>query len=207
MDTRGGSVRLFENDWLERLSRVHPITPLLLWAPVIVWLLWRAVVVHRMEPGVLVELAVAGVVVWTLTEYVIHRFLFHHRARSTVGARLVFVVHGIHHASPDDPMRLVMPPVPAIVASAAFFAMFRALLGSPSVEPFFAFFLMGYLAYDYVHLAVHRVHPRTRIGRFLRRWHMQHHHVTPEARWGVSSPMWDHVFRTTGRTVTAARPR
>src|SRR5262245_16752328 len=207
MDTQGGCVRLFEHEWLERLSRVHPVTPLLLWAPLIVWLLWRTAAVHRMGTGALVALAAAGFAVWTLTEYLIHRFLFHHRARSVAAQRLVFIVHGVHHAAPDDPMRLVMPPAPAIVASGVLFGMFRVLLGSPDVEPFFAFFLLGYLAYDYVHFAVHRARPRTRIGRLLRRWHMQHHFVTPDARWGVSSPVWDHVFRTAGDRPVPERSR
>ena len=196
MGTQGRSVRLFQNDLLERLSHVHPLTPLLLWVPVIAWFLWRSLAVYRLEVGALAWLAAAGLLVWTLTEYLIHRFLFHLRPRSLAARRLVFIVHGIHHETPDDPTRLLMPPVPAITACALLYGFFWAVLGRPWVEPFFAFFLMGYLAYDYIHFAVHRGRPRTRAGRFLRHWHMGHHFVTPEARWGVSSPVWDCVFRT-----------
>jgi len=64
------------------------------------------------------------------------------------------------------------------------------------VEPFFAFFAVGYLLYDYIHWASHRVVFRNRVGRFLKRHHALHHFETPDARWGVSSPLWDHVFRT-----------
>ena len=199
MRTPRRSVRLFENDVLERLSRVHPLTPLVLWAPVIAWLLWRSVVVYRLEVGALAWLAASGLLVWTLTEYLVHRFLFHLRPRSRGARRLVFVVHGIHHETPDDPTRLLMPPAPALVACTILYALFWAVLGRPWVEPFFAFFLIGYLAYDYMHFAAHHGQPRTRVGRFLRRWHMLHHFVTPEARWGVSSPLWDHVFRTAAR--------
>jgi sterol desaturase/sphingolipid hydroxylase (fatty acid hydroxylase superfamily) len=199
MGTRGHSVRLFENDLLERLSRVHPLTPLLLWAPIIAGLLWRSLAVYRLEVGTLVWLAAAGLLVWTLTEYLLHRFVFHLESRSLAVRRLVFVVHGVHHETPDDPTRLLMPPAPAIVACSILYAIFWTTLGRPWVEPFFAFFLMGYLAYDYIHFAVHHGRPRTRVGRFLRRWHMLHHFVTPEARWGVSSPLWDHVFRTAAR--------
>ena len=200
MGDQGRSVRLFESDWLERLSRVHPLTPLSLWAPVVVWLLWRSLVSGRLEAGTVAWLAMAGILAWTLTEYLVHRFLFHLRPRSRAARRLVFIIHGVHHETPDDPARLLMPPAPALIACAILYVLFRAVLGSAWVEPFFAFFLIGYLAYDYIHLAVHRGRPRTRIGRFLRRWHMLHHFATPEARWGVSSPAWDHVFRTaTGR--------
>jgi sterol desaturase/sphingolipid hydroxylase (fatty acid hydroxylase superfamily) len=125
--------------------------------------------------------------------------VFHLEATTPIRRRLQFVVHGVHHETPADPTRLVMPPLPAIIAAATLYGVFRALLGSRYVEPFFAFFLIGYLAYDYLHVAAHRGRPRTRLGRFLQRWHMLHHFATPKARWGVTSPLWDHVFRTTGR--------
>ena len=193
------TVRLFQNDLLERVSRVHPLTPVLLWVPVVTWLVWRSIVVDRLQFSMLAWLAAAGLVGWTLTEYLLHRFVFHLRPRSPLGRRLVFIVHGVHHQSPHDPTRLLMPPAPAIIGSVPLYAFFWALLGHPWVEPFFAFFLIGYLSYDYIHLAVHHGRPRTRLGRFLQRWHMLHHFVTPEARWGVSSPLWDHLFRTTAR--------
>jgi sterol desaturase/sphingolipid hydroxylase (fatty acid hydroxylase superfamily) len=196
MAAPGNSTRLFENDWLERASHVHPVTPALVWMPVIAWLLWRSLAVDRLDIAVMAGLAPAGLLAWTLTEYLVHRFLFHWRPRSPAARRLVFIVHGVHHETPDDPTRLLMPPVPAIAGFAILYAIVRTMLGSPWAEPFFAFFLLGYLAYDYVHLAVHRGRPRTRVGRVLWRWHMLHHFATPEARWGVSSPVWDHVFRT-----------
>ena len=87
------------------------------------------------------------------------------------------------------------------------YALFVGVLGRAWGEPFFASFLVGYLAYDYMHLAVHRCRPRTRVGAFLRRWHMRHHFVSPEAGWGVSSPLWDHVFRTAARRLTASDVR
>jgi sterol desaturase/sphingolipid hydroxylase (fatty acid hydroxylase superfamily) len=191
------STRLFDSDLLERLSRAHPLAPLLLWAPVVALLLWRSVAVQGLGIGSLVALAAAGLFVWSLTEYLVHRFVFHLKPTTPGRRRLQFVLHGVHHADPDDLGRLLIPPAPAIIASLAFYALFRIVLGPVWVEPFFAFFLMGYLAYDYIHLGVHRGTLPTELGRYLRRQHMLHHHATPEARWGVSSPLWDHVFRST----------
>ncbi len=96
-----------------------------------------------------------------------------------------------------------MPLVPAAIGLASLYALFRAVLGSPLVEPFFAWFILGYLAYDYTHLAIHCRNPRTRLGKYLRRRHMLHHFVTPNACWGVTSPLWDWVMGTTGEP----RPR
>jgi sterol desaturase/sphingolipid hydroxylase (fatty acid hydroxylase superfamily) len=199
MGRQGRSVRLFESEWLERLSRVHPLTPLLIWVPVIAWLLGRSLMVDRLEAGTLALLAAAGLLCWTLTEYLVHRFLFHLRPRSRVAQRLVFIVHGVHHETPDDPTRLLMPPAGAIIGASILYAAFLGMLGRAWGDPFFAFFLIGYLTYDYIHLAVHRGSPRTRVGQFLWRRHMLHHFATPGARWGVSSPVWDHVFRTEAR--------
>jgi sterol desaturase/sphingolipid hydroxylase (fatty acid hydroxylase superfamily) len=192
-------VRIFDNAVLERLSHVHPLTPLLLWMPLVAWLLWRSFAVHRLDSGIVVALGTAGLFVWTLTEYVLHRFAFHLAPTSRGRRRLQFIIHGIHHEDPHDRTRLVMPPAPAIAASAVLYGLFRAVLGAVWVEPFFACFILGYLAYDYTHFAIHYRTPRTRFGRYLRRHHMLHHFVTPNARWGVSSPLWDWIFRTSGR--------
>jgi dihydroceramide fatty acyl 2-hydroxylase len=206
MRTSQESVRLFENSLLERLSRVHPLTPLLLWAPIVAWLLWRSLAVHRLQGATVVGLGAAGLLVWTLTEYLVHRFVFHLRSSTPRRRRLQFMLHGIHHANPDDRTRLLMPPAAAIIAHTAFYGLFRAVLGGQWIEPFFAFFLVGYLVYDYLHLALHRGTLPTRLGRHLRRQHMLHHYATPKARWGVSSPLWDHAFRT-AEARSAARPR
>ena len=206
MRGRGERVRLFENDLLERLSRIHPLTPLLLWMSLIAAFLWRALTLHRLQPEVVAALTTAGLLVWSLTEYLIHRFVFHLETISPVGRRLQFIVHGVHHEAPDDPMRLLMPLAPAIAGFAILYGLFRIVLGPGLVEPFSAGFLMGYLIYDYLHFAIHRTRPRMRLVRYLRRRHMLHHFVTPDARWGVTSPLWDAVFRTTGTTARSASP-
>ena len=104
------SIRLFENDFLERLTHVHPIVPLVFWSPIAGYLLWRSIFVHELPALGLLVSAVIGIFVWTLTEYVLHRFAFHFPARSSVGKWLVFLFHGNHHHDPKDKTRLVMPP-------------------------------------------------------------------------------------------------
>src|SRR6056297_229057 len=74
--TRHESIRLFENDLLERLSHVHPITPLVFWGPVALWLLWSGLSSYALPAGAVLALAAAGLFTWTLTEYGLHRFLF-----------------------------------------------------------------------------------------------------------------------------------
>ena len=199
------SVRVFDNRILESLTHVHPLTPLLLWGPLVLWLIWRSFAVHHLPVVTVAGFAILGLLTWSVTEYVLHRYLFHLRPAGPFRARLQFVIHGLHHADPADPTRLVIPPVPSTIGAVLFYAAFRLALGPSFVEPFFAFFAVGYLLYDYVHYASHRFVPRTRAGNFLKRHHMLHHYVTPDARWGVSSPLWDHVFGTTGASNPRAR--
>lgn len=190
------SIRVFENPWLERLTHVHPITPLLFWTPVISFLLWRSSAVHGISIFGILAIAPFGLLVWTLTEYLLHRFVFHFPAESKFGERLVYLIHGLHHSDPIDPTRLVMPPFPGVVIASILFFIFRLFLGPVYIEPFFGFFLLGYLWYDYTHYAVHHFTPRTRVGKYLKQHHMLHHYATPELRMGISTPLWDYVFGT-----------
>lgn len=188
------SIRIFQSPWLEMLTHVHPLTPLLLWMPVVVVLLWKSFGVGRVASFQHATLGLSGLLCWSLLEYILHRFLFHFRAHSPIEKRIQFIIHGLHHADPSDATRLVMPPTVSIVLALLFYGIFRWLLGEILVRPFFAAFLVGYLAYDYIHFSVHHFTPHTRFGMSLKRNHMRHHFDPKGSRWGVSSPFWDHVF-------------
>jgi len=88
---------------------VHPIVPLLFWSPVVAWLLWRSVFVHELPVPGLLGIALAGLLVWTLSEYALHASCstFRHRP-----GRPVPGVHVPRRAPrrPRDKTRLVMPP-------------------------------------------------------------------------------------------------
>jgi sterol desaturase/sphingolipid hydroxylase (fatty acid hydroxylase superfamily) len=192
------SIRLFENDFLERLTHVHPIVPLLFWAPVVVWLLWRSFAMHQLPLLPVLGIGALALVTWTLTEYCLHRFVFHYPARSRLGKRFVYLFHGNHHDDPRDKTRLVMPPAGAIPIMAALFFLFGLVIPAPWVEPFGAFFIVGYLIYDYIHYATHHFSMKNPVAKYLRRYHLKHHYSGETGRYGVSSPLWDIVFGTTG---------
>ncbi|NTU74605.1 MAG: hypothetical protein HGA86_00590 [Anaerolineaceae bacterium] len=107
----------------------------------------------------------------------------------------------IHHAQPQCKTRLVMP-VPVSIPLAAlfyglFYLLFTVVLSSPQwLFPFFAGFIFGYLIYDLTHYATHHFPMRSGYFKFIKRYHMQHHYKTPEKRFGVSSPLWDFVYKT-----------
>jgi sterol desaturase/sphingolipid hydroxylase (fatty acid hydroxylase superfamily) len=190
------SVRLFQNDLLEALTHVHPLVPLLFWGPIAGFLLWRSITVHDLPATGLFAIGALALFVWTLTEYCLHRFVFHFPAQSRVGKYLVFLFHGVHHATPRDKTRLVMPPAGGILLLIVLYQVFRLIVPAPWIEPFLAFFLVGYLAYDYIHYATHHFPMRSKLLHFLKVYHLQHHYGAKGLRFGVSSPIWDRVFGT-----------
>jgi dihydroceramide fatty acyl 2-hydroxylase len=185
---------MFKSGLLDRFTRVHHLVPVVIFLPAIVLLL--ATGVGRI--GVVPSLAYAagGYALWTLAEYWIHRVIFHFEPEDGFGARLHWMVHGVHHDHPNDPLRLVMPPAASVPLALAFYALFWLVLGADRAFAFGAGFLAGYLAYDMIHYHLHHHMPRTRAGRWLRELHMRHHFQDDERGFGISAPYWDRVFGT-----------
>lgn len=190
------SARLFKSNFLEMFSHVHPTIPLAVYLPVIGYFLYQAVLEPMMTPPIIVGLFIAGIFVWTLTEYLLHRFVFHYQPHSEWGKKLHFLMHGVHHDYPNDSLRLVMPPVISLPLAILFYALFVTLLGEASTWSFFAGFIVGYLFYDMLHYATHHFAMKGNIGLWLKHHHMRHHYQTDDYNYGVSSPLWDFVFGT-----------
>jgi sterol desaturase/sphingolipid hydroxylase (fatty acid hydroxylase superfamily) len=189
-----GRAPMFDLPLLERFSVVSPGYPTAVYLPVGLWLIYISV---RGPAGPLLTatLYLAGLLVWSLLEYVAHRGSFHHEPQSEGEVAFVYLVHGVHHAYPDDSRRWMMPLAVTIPLAAAIYLVFRLVLG-PYAAGTFAGFIHGYLTYDLLHYFIHRGHMPGRIGRFLRQHHMAHHYTKPDRNFGVSSPLWDVVFRT-----------
>jgi sterol desaturase/sphingolipid hydroxylase (fatty acid hydroxylase superfamily) len=187
---------MFENPILEWGSRVHPVVPPLLYLPLIGYLLTRAVGHEDLSVAAVIGVFALGTVAWSLGEYVLHRFVFHFEPDSRWGRRLHFIIHGVHHDFPHDPMRLVMPPSVSIPLAIGFWFLFRAALGPAWALPAFAGFLLGYLIYDMAHYHMHHHRAKNRLSLALRRYHYRHHFQQSDRGFGVTTPLWDRVFRT-----------
>lgn len=142
--------------------------------------------------------AALGMLVWSLVEYLMHRFLFHAPAKSEAARVVLLLVHGHHHLWPDDPRRVAATPIQFGSLALLLHGLTTLALPSPHARAVWAGTMLGYLAYEAAHWIAH--HGRATDGALgaLRRHHMQHHHVDPASRWGIGSPLWDYVFRTTG---------
>jgi len=185
---------LFKSEFLNFFSRVHPSIPAIIFVPVIVAMEWIGV-----DKGYsvleLIAFFAIGLFIWTLTEYWLHRLVFHWEPDNAFGRRMHFIIHGIHHDHPNDKMRLVMPPSVSVPLAALFLLAYWLVFGDAGF-PIFGGFMTGYLFYDYTHYYVHHFVPKSKLGKKLREQHMRHHFQDHRFGYGVSSPIWDVAFRT-----------
>ncbi len=190
------SIKIFENPVLEACTHVHPIIPLILWVPVAIYWGISGQTTYSLSLGEMLSWYAIGLLVWTFTEYILHRYMFHFPAKGPLGKRFVFLFHGLHHDDPNDPTRLVMPPVPAIIIMALLYGLFSLMVPARYLEVFMSSFVIGYLCYDYIHYATHHFKMTSRVGKYLKKFHLQHHFRHEKAKYGVSSPLWDIILGT-----------
>ena len=194
-DILKASPRMFDSDLLDRLSRVHPLVPVVIFVPAIGVLFVLGA--RQLTTAGTLGLVLGGWLFWTLTEYWLHRLVFHFEPESGPGARLHWIIHGVHHDHPNDPLRLVMPPSVSVPLALIFYGLFVLVMGSSaSAEVFASGFLTGYLIYDMTHYHVHHHKPKGKLGKLLRELHMRHHFQDDTRGFGVSAPFWDYVFGT-----------
>jgi len=196
-DVLRDSPPMFESRLLDTLSRVHPAVPILIFLPAIVALLVWAL--SKVSWAGTIGLFAAGYAIWTLFEYWLHRLVFHFEPEEGVGARFHWIIHGVHHDHPNDPLRLVMPPAVSIPLGAVVFGILYLIFGARYAPATGAGFFAGYLMYDMMHYYLHHFRPRGALGRMLRERHMRHHFQDDTRGFGISAPYWDEVFRTSSR--------
>jgi sterol desaturase/sphingolipid hydroxylase (fatty acid hydroxylase superfamily) len=150
-------------------------------------------------------LAIAcGVLTWTLLEYVIHRWMGHDRRfrKSPFG-----VEHIRHHIegnyfAPTYKKLLAAALAAPIVATPAIL-----LVGFANGALYTVGMLAFYGMYELLHRRHHTHAGFGAYGRFLRRHHFHHHFVDGRVNHGVTSPLWDFVFRTYDRPSLIRVPR
>src|SRR5438045_5335816 len=148
------TVRMFEIDFMEFFSRVHPVIPLILYLPVVGYMLYLSLWQRQLPILAVVALFLLGNLLWTLLEYLIHRYIFHYEPKTRIGKRLHYIIHGVHHDYPNDARRLVMPPSVSVPLAFLFYGMFLLIFGrfAPAA---FAGLVFGYVCYDMLHYATH----------------------------------------------------
>ncbi|KAI9592513.1 hypothetical protein BDF19DRAFT_425328 [Syncephalis fuscata] len=192
------SARLFGSSLLEPLSLTPWWVVPIFWLPVIYYLFtWGAA---ALDQQLAYALFAIGTLLWTLVEYVLHRFVFHADdwvPDHTWALTLHFTVHGIHHFLPMDRMRLVMPPALAIIIAYPLYNLFSVLMPSiPITNAVFSGILFGYVGYDLTHYYLHHGQPMGEHIRIMKSYHLAHHYKDANLGYGITSKIWDRVFST-----------
>jgi len=141
-----------------------------------------------------------GLFLWTLVEYVLHRFLFHldkFLPNNRVALTLHFLLHGIHHYLPMDKLRLVMPPALFLILATPFYRLAHNVFyyNPYAAKAVFCGGIFGYICYDLTHYFLHH----KKLPSFyqeLKRYHLEHHFMDYENGFGVTSKFWDVIFGT-----------
>jgi sterol desaturase/sphingolipid hydroxylase (fatty acid hydroxylase superfamily) len=129
-----------------------------------------------------------GIVLWTLLEYGVHRWLYH-------GMEFFVRLHDAHHQTPNA--YIGAPPFVGIASIFLAIYMPGLLLGSTVASGLTEGVLLGYMAYQLVHHATHFWQP-TR-GSYLygaRLRHSGHHHHRELGNFGITTALWDQFFDT-----------
>lgn len=189
-----GQGRLFKSDYMELMTKTHPLVIYSMYLPVIIFMLYYGAAYKGVSIMNEIIYFAGGALLWSLFEYMMHRHIFHMIVETPRAKRFVYTMHGVHHEYPRDQERLFMPPVPSlIIASLIFFFMHMAI--GWNALAFFPGFLFGYLIYGSMHYAIHAFAPPKFLKALWRNHHL-HHYKQPEKGFGVSSVLWDVIFGT-----------
>ena len=127
----------------------------------------------------------AGMFAWTIVEYVVHGVLGHaHRT-------FVTPLHDVHHRDPRAVFALGawIPTAVVLIGALAIFGL------TPGVI-LYGGIVCGFGVYEFVHYRIHFAAPSSVVEARLRARHLAHHLHEPDAIFGVTSRIWDVVFRT-----------
>lgn len=190
-----GAGRIFKNPVLEALTKTHISIPLTLFWSVGIVTIWYSMAKLGIPWPTVLTFFLGGLVLFTLVEYMMHRYLYHIPAETEKRRRFQYVIHGVHHEHPRDKTRLAMPPLVSIVLATLFISLFRLLIG-PNGYAFGGGFLFGYSTYLLAHYAIHIYKQPKNVLGILWKHHNLHHYVGDDGAFGVSTPFWDYIFGT-----------
>jgi Fatty acid hydroxylase len=178
-------------------SKVKTFVPFLIYLPVSLTLSWFALTTRRFSVLALTLLLFAGLVSWGLVEYILHRFIFHFDAVSERGKAFVYAVHLSHHEHPRRIDNLFAGLRTSVSVAVIYFLIAWLVLRTwQAASLLFAGLVLGYCFYEYVHYMAHHASPPFRVLRYLKKYHMLHHHQSPDMRFGVTSPIFDILLAT-----------
>lgn len=155
------SLKIFNSNFLEAFTKTPWYAIPLGWTPAIIYYL------NLSDNTFFAHILCffLGIFFWTLSEYVLHRFIFHGEdywlpEKPKIFA-FHFLIHGIHHAFPMDSLRLVFPVLPGYVVFFGFvIPPITMFIPDAYVNATTAYIAIGYVIYDLIHYFLHHSQPK-----------------------------------------------
>lgn len=138
---------------------------------------------------------ILGMIFWTFSEYMLHRFLGH-VPKSPFNRTRFHKEHTKHHFIRDY-FALNIDKLLTCIAFGPVVFFISYFLVSKEFATFFTIgFLVMYFVYELIHRNLHVRKPTHRYAAFMRVHHFYHHFGDEQMNHGVTSPVWDVVFGT-----------
>ncbi len=186
---------LFKNQWLDYFTRTHIAIPVSMFFLYAIGLIYYTTLATDLTVLQIVGLFFLGWLFFTFAEYTVHKNVYHLPPTSEANKKIAYTMHGIHHDYPKDKQRLALPPLLSVVVGTLLLVIFELILDKYSFS-FLAGFMVGYAFYLLVHFSVHIFRAPNNFLKTLWTNHAIHHYGDNTVLFGVSSPIWDHVFGT-----------
>ncbi len=190
-----GRKQLFKNQLLESLTKTYAGIPIAMYSIVGIAMFYHGISTGLLTIGIAAPVFLMGLLSFTWLEYNVHRYIFHMLPNTPIKKNIQYKFHGVHHEYPKDKLRLAMPPVVSILLAASFYFLFELMMGN-YVFAFLPGFLLGYSYYLGIHYVVHAVRPPSNFLKVLWVHHGIHHYKSNDKAFGVTSPLWDYIYRT-----------
>lgn len=140
-----------------------------------------------------------GMLLYSCSEYTIHRFLFHLKPpKNRFFLQLLKRLHYDHHVHPDELHLLFLPVWYSIPMIGVAVIIFYWFIANAVLTVAFTTGVIGFLLYyEWTHYVAHRpIHPHTPWGRWMKRLHLLHHYKNENYWFGVTNPSMDFLMGT-----------
>jgi len=186
---------IFRDKVIKGMTMSNPTLVFVVYVPLVLLFAGLAIAKFHVPWPSFLAYAAGGLLWWTVFEYLTHRYAFHYQPTSSFGKRILYVMHHGHHQYPNDERLMVSNPYVSLPASAVFTGLAWLLFGGAGFA-FLTGMLGAYLAYDWLHHAVHVHNFKNPLFQALKKHHMRHHYKDPETNYGFITTFWDRMMGT-----------
>ncbi|MCA9074044.1 MAG: sterol desaturase family protein [Planctomycetaceae bacterium] len=186
---------VWEQNVLGKTRLANHLVPFYVFVPVVIGLAAWGLLLDHVSPLRFGLALLAAIPLWTINEYVTHRFVFHYEGKSELTRKLVYTMHTGHHEYPNDKRFMLIGLNVSIPNTIITGVLFWLIVGDLWTG-LLAGWLCCYLFYDWLHFATHVYNFDNRIFRLLKKHHMQHHFKYNDKNFGVVSSLWDWIVGT-----------